>query len=159
MSSSPLSVDSKPPSLTSGVFPRGFIVIVIPVLLGLTLHGCASSAPSIDNQAIRRKLDLRLQMALGSRGVSEQLGNYMRVIVRLEAAATDEDRQMLSQLGSVGSVIGPVVTLTLKPERVVEVAALPQVKLVEFDARNVPMPTPPPQIHPIPEKPEASVVG
>ncbi|MCK4772463.1 MAG: hypothetical protein KAT18_06035 [Candidatus Latescibacteria bacterium] len=114
----------------------------------LTAAGCASSAPSIDDSSIRRKLDLRLQMALGGQGLGEELGEYIRVIVRLTGTGTEEDREELGQYGAVGAIIGPVVTLTLKPERVVEVAALPRVKLIEFDARNVPMPTPPPPPNP-----------
>lgn len=114
----------------------------------LTTAGCASSAPSLDDSSIRRKLDLRLQMALGGQGLGEELGEYIRIIVRLTGTGTEEDRETLGQYGAVGAIIGPVVTLTLKPERVVEVAALPRVKLIEFDARNVPMPTPPPPPNP-----------
>lgn len=80
--------------------------------------------------------------------MGEELGEYIRVIVRLTGTGTEEDREELGQYGAVGAIIGPVVTLTLKPERVVEVAALPCVKLIEFDARNVPMPTPPPPPNP-----------
>lgn len=140
--------NSKPPSSLFGRVSPGLVGILIPVLLGLIVIGCASSAPSIDDRAIRRKLDLRLQMALGGHGVGEPLGEYMRVIVRLNGAGTDEDREMLGQFGSVGSIVGPIVTLTLKPGRVVEVAALSRVRLVEFDAGNVPMPSPPPPAHP-----------
>jgi len=114
------------------------------MLLALIIAGCAARAPSIDDANIRKKLDLRLQMALEGRGVGEPLGEYIRVIVRLKETGTDEDRQALSQFGVVGAIIGPVVTLTLKPEHIVQVAALSRVKAIEFDASNVPMPTPPP---------------
>jgi hypothetical protein len=75
--------------------------------------------------------------------VGEPLGEYIRVLVRLSDSGTDEDREALNLIGTVGSMVGPVVTLTLKPEQVVQVAALDRVKSIEYDARNVPTPIPP----------------
>ena len=136
--------DSLPPVSVTAGFLRRITSPPVIMLLALIIAGCAARAPRIEDANIRRKLDLRLQMALEGSGVGESLGEYIRVIIRLKETGTDEDRQALSQFGAVGAMLGPVVTLTLKPEYVVQVAALPRVKAIEFDANNVPMPTPPP---------------
>ena len=123
----------------------GFSLILIFVFMAL---GCAASAPDIENKTIQRKFDLRLRMALGGHGTGEPLGDYVRVNIRMRSSVTDEDRQELGRFGTIGSVTGPVVTMTLRPERLVQVAALSRVRFIEFDAGNVPMPIPPSELEP-----------
>jgi hypothetical protein len=120
--------------------PVRFVLMAVIVFMAT---GCASSAPGIEDKGIKRKFDLRLQMALGGHLTGEPLGEYVRVIIRMRSSVNDEDRQELDSFGTIGSVIGPVVTLTIRPERLVQVAALSRVTFIEFDAGNVPMPIPP----------------
>ena len=131
------------PSLHTGFSLQLKGISIAAVLMFMTF-GCASSAPGLDDPDIRNKLDIRLQMALEDQGAGEPLGEYMRILVHLVDSGTIKDRETLSMIGSVGSMIGPIVTLILKPELVVEVAALERVKSIEFDALNVPMTIPPP---------------
>lgn len=118
-------------------------------LAALLLSGCASGAPSLDDPGIAKKLDLRLRTALQGSGWSESLGAYIRVAVRMKRKETEEDRQALEAIGHVGAWLGKIVTLTLSPQKVVELATLPQVEYIELETPNVPMPVPPP-----PERPE-----
>ncbi len=126
------------------------------ILIGLSLLafivslaiGCAAGTPSIEDEIIKRKFDLRLRMALGGYGTGEPLGDHVRVNIHMRRSVTDEDRQELGRFGTIGSVIGPIVTLTLRPERLVQVAALSRVRFIEFDAGNVPMPIPPSESEP-----------
>lgn len=120
--------------------PVRFVLMAVIVLMAT---GCASSVPSIEDRGILRKFDLRLQMALGGHLTGEPLGEYVRVTIRMRSSINDEDRQELDTFGTIGAVIGPFVTLTIRPERLVHVAALSQVTFIEFDAGNVPMPIPP----------------
>ena len=120
--------------------PVRFVLMAVIVLMAT---GCASSTPGINDEGIKRKFDLRLQMALGGHLTGEPLGEYVRVIIRMKSSVNDEDRQELDSFGIIGSVIGPIVTLTIRPERLVHVAALSRVTFIEFDAGNVPMPIPP----------------
>ena len=120
--------------------PVRFVLMAVLVLMAT---GCASSVPRIDDKGIKRKFDLRLQMALGGHLTGEPLGEYVRVTIRMRSSINDEDRQELDTFGTIGAVIGPVVTLTIRPERLVHVAALTRVVFIEFDAGNVPMPIPP----------------
>ncbi len=120
--------------------PVRFVLMAVIVLMATA---CASSAPSIDDNKIKRKFDLRLLMALGGHLTGEPLGEYVRVNIRMRSSINDEDRQELGTFGTIGAVIGPVVTLTIRPERLVHVAALSRVAFIEFDAGNVPMPIPP----------------
>ena len=120
--------------------PVRFVLVAVIVLMAA---GCASSAPSIEDDGIKRKFDLRLQMALGGHLTGEPLGEFVRVNIRMRSSLNDEDREELDRFGTIGAVIGPVVTLTIRPERLVHVAALSRVAFIEFDAGNVPMPIPP----------------
>ena len=125
--------------------PVRFVLMAVIVLMAT---GCASSAPGIEDKGIKRKFDLRLQMALGGHLTGEPLGEYVRVNIRMRNSVTDEDRQELDMFGTIGAVIGPVVTLTIRPERLVQVAAISRVVFIEFDAGNVPMPIPPFELEP-----------
>jgi len=120
--------------------PVRFVLVAVMVLMAA---GCAASVPNIEDNGIKRKFDLRLQMALGGHLTGEPLGEYVRVIIRMRSSVTDEDRQELDMFGTIGSAIGPVVTFIVRPERLVQVAALSRVFFIEFDAGNVPMPIPP----------------
>lgn len=120
--------------------PVRFVLMAVIVLMATA---CASSAPTIEDRGIKRKFDLRLQMALGGHLTGEPLGEYVRVTIRMRSSINDEDRQELDMFGTIGAVIGPFVTLTIRPERLVHVAALSRVVFIEFDAGNVPMPIPP----------------
>ena len=126
--------------------PVRFVLVAVIVLMAA---GCASSAPSIEDDGIKRKFDLRLQMALGGHLTGEPLGEFVRVNIRMRSSLNDEDREELDRFGIIGSVIGPVVTLTIRPERLVQVAALSRVAFIEFDAGNVPMPIPPFELEPV----------
>ncbi|MFO7767344.1 MAG: hypothetical protein R6W82_00045 [bacterium] len=122
--------------------------LILPAVLlsALLLAGCAAPRPSLDDPQVRSKLDGRLRMALSGQGPGEPLGEYIRVSVRLDHDGTDEDRERLSRWAVVGSMIGPVATLTLRPERVVDVAVLPDVVHVELEHRDAPTPSEPPPV-------------
>jgi hypothetical protein len=83
------------------------------------------------------------------KGWSEELGSYVRVIVRMSRQETPEDREALEVVGVIGSYLGNIVTLTLAPDRIPDLARLPEVEFVELDTPNVPMPIPPSEEWPI----------
>lgn len=120
--------------------------LLAALLFFFALSACAGSRPSLEDPQIRSKLDGSLRMALSGKGPGEPLGEYIRVSVRFDHDATVEDRGRLGRYAVVGSVIGPVATLTLQPERVVEVAALPDVIAVELEHRDAPTPSEPPPV-------------
>ncbi len=104
--------------------------------------------PSIDQSRIRNKLDLRLQSALGGKIVGEVLGEYIQVSIRMESAGTPEDLDQLTALGVPGEFLGPIITMNIRPSRIVDVAALDRVTFIELAVRNVPNP----QIPPLPSE-------
>lgn len=118
-------------------------LVACATVAALVATGCAAGPPSIQDPSISRKLDLRLRMALQGKGWSEELGSYVRVIVRMSGKETPEDRQALEGVGVIGSYLGNIVTLTLAPDRIPDLARLPAVEYVELDTPNVPMPIPP----------------
>ncbi|MFC1559423.1 hypothetical protein ACFL39_02420 [Gemmatimonadota bacterium] len=111
---------------------KAFPWLVVAALL-IMVAGCAASAPSIDQEKIRNKLDLRLQGALGGRHIGEALGEFIQVSV-----------SQLALHGVPGQFVGRVTTLIIEPSKVIEVAALDRVVFMEMTARNVPNPTIPP---------------
>ncbi len=113
-------------------------------MLFMLASACASGPPSVTDPAIAQKLDLRLRTALSKTGWSEDLGDYIRVVVRMTRKETPDDRLALEAIGRVGSYLGSIVTMTLAPGRVVDLAALSKVEFVELEMPNVPMPPPPP---------------
>jgi hypothetical protein len=108
--------------------------------------GCAGAAPRIDDPAIARKMDLRLRTALEGAGWSEDLGDYIRLIVRMEREERAEDREALDAIGHIGSWNGHILTFTVAPDRVVDLASYSQVAFIELSMPNVP--APPPGLHP-----------
>ncbi len=129
--------------------PYGNAVLgaVLAALL-ITTGGCAAKMPSIDQSRIRNKLDLRLQSALGGKIVGEVLGEYIQVSIRMESAGTQEDLDQLTALGVPGEFLGPIITMNIRPSRIVDVAALDRVTFIELAVRNVPNP----QIPPLPSE-------
>ena len=125
----------------AGHFPGAGILIFALVTLAAA---CAGGQPSVDDPEISRKIDLRLRTALSQAGWSEELGEYVRVIVRMDRDDNPEDRQAISELGAIGSWSGRILTLTIAPDRVVSLASQRHVEFVELSMRNVPMPVPPP---------------
>ena len=126
---------------TAGRFTGAGILIIALVTL---TTACAGGQPSVDDPRISRKIDLRLRTALSQAGWSEELGEYVRVIVRMNRDDNPEDRQAISELGAIGSWSGQILTLTIAPDRVVSLASHRHVEYVELSMRNVPMPVPPP---------------
>jgi len=114
--------------------------------LGLLLlvAACAAGPPGLKQQRIRNKLDLRLQTALGGSSVGETLGEYIRVLVRLESEGTAEDLTLLNTLGATSPFNGAITTMTLEPARVIDLAALERVAFIELQSPNAPKPDLPP---------------
>lgn len=128
------------PSLIKG----GSFAAILVVSFTLTIAGCAVKKPLLEQPKIKNKLDLRLQSALGGKGMGEEIGDYIRVIVRLKTDGTREDLTILNRYGVATPFLGAVTTMTLEPSKVVQVAALKQVVFIELDSINVPKPVPPP---------------
>ncbi len=108
----------------------------------LVLASACSRGPSVNQPGIARKMDLRLRLALG--GQSENPGDWIRVTVRLKSDPLPEDRPMLARYGHVGAILGPIATLTIRPERVIPLAQEKRVFFIELESFNVPNPEPPP---------------
>jgi len=108
----------------------------------LLLASACSHGPRVDEPGIARKMDLRLRLALG--GQSESPGDWIRVTVRLTSDPLPEDRPMLARYGHVGAILGPIATLTIRPDRVVPLAQEKRVLFIELESFNVPNPEPPP---------------
>ncbi|GEM_PF-2711593 len=106
--------------------------------------GCAAAAPNLNQPRIRNKLDLRLQNALGGSTVGETLGEYIRVLVKLESDGTDDDLAQLKTIGATSPFTGAITTMTLEPARVIDLAVLDRVVSIELESPNAPKPNLPP---------------
>jgi hypothetical protein len=116
---------------------------LLPALCCLLVAASACSrGPRVNEPGIARKMDLRLRLALD--GQTEDPGDWIRVTVRLTSDPLPEDRSMLASYGHVGAVLGPIATLTIRPERVVPLAGEKRVLFIELESFNVPNPEPPP---------------
>ena len=126
-----------PPAVTA---PLAVIVLVAAA-------GCCArrSAPQEEPMALE-KMNAPLRLALQGDGPETTLGEFIRVTVHLTRLGTDEDRRELERYALVGSVVGPVVTLTLRPKQLGPISHLPQVRAIELDARHLPTPSPPPPV-------------
>jgi hypothetical protein len=110
----------------------------------LVLASACSRGPRVEDPGIARKMDLRLRLALG--GQSEDPGAWIRVAVRLKSDPLPEDRPMLARYGHVGALLGPIATLTIRPERLIPLAREKRVSFIELESFNVPNPEPPPAV-------------
>jgi hypothetical protein len=119
-------------------------LIVLGLTLAILAAGCAAGAPSLNQPRIRNKLDLRLQSALGGSAVGETLGEYIRVLVRLESDGTEEDLTLLNQIGTVSPFNGAITTMTVEPSRIIDLAVLERVTFIELQSPNAPKPDLPP---------------
>ncbi len=129
-------------------FDRALLRLLLAGALLLLVTGACAPRASMDEPGIARKMDLRLRMAL--RGDAETPGDWIRVSVRLESDMLEEDRTVLGQYGTIGAMIGPILTMTLRPDQVVPLAREKRVAFIELEAFNVPTPEPPPDTGPRP---------
>ena len=119
----------------------------------LTLSGCASGPPTLEQGRVKEKLDLRLTEAFfGEEGMIE-LGSFIRVVVRTREIITPAVEETLSVYGELIQAMNRFVTVTTTPDRIPWIAALKQVEAIELDLADAAPPRRP--LRPLP-RPEQS---